>query len=153
MSNSQAEKTEDEQYQHLECKSLEGRYDRKEVIGRGAYGEVFRGHVFQRHDQLVALKKVRSGRSGVHKTTIREIEVLSQTKHENIIGLLAVVRSRPHPANQMLGSVYLVLEYMDMDMSRLLLERGRGLRSTEASIISTHYCDLPISSLLQARKH
>ena len=112
---------------------MEGRYERKEVVGRGVYGEVFRGHVFQQDEQLVALKKVRSRRSGVHKTTIREIEVLSRVKHENVIRLLAVVRSRPHPANQMLGSVYLVLDYMDKDMSKLLIERGRGLESSEVS--------------------
>lgn len=126
---------DDEQrnFRPVKCTERYEQYERKEVIGRGMYGEVFKGHLVRQPNQLVAMKKVRTRRSGVHETTIREIEILKLIQHENVIKLQAVVRSAPHPANNMLGSVYLVLEYMDRDLHSVLEQRGSGLSLKEVN--------------------
>ena len=126
---------DDEQrnFRPVQCTESYEQYERKELIGRGMYGEVFKGHLVRQPNQLVAMKKVQTRRSGVHETTIREIEILKLIQHENVIKLQAVVRSAPHPANNMLGSVYLVLEYMDRDLHSVLEQRGSGLSLKEVS--------------------
>ena len=82
-------------FRHGGCRSLEGSYERWESIGRGTYGEVFRGHAFRRPEDLVALKKIGAdSEEGVHITALKEIKILQRLCNENIIGLREVVRSQ-----------------------------------------------------------
>jgi len=70
---------------------MEG-YKLLEFIGRGAYGEVYKG-IRTRDSLVVAVKKnilvVNNELSeGIPATTIREISLLKELDHPNIIGLL-----------------------------------------------------------------
>jgi hypothetical protein len=62
-------------------------------IGEGTYGKVFRGWDLARHDK-VALKMIRtdSEKEGFPITAIREIKILSNLKHDNIVNLREIVR-------------------------------------------------------------
>lgn len=59
-----------------------------EKIGEGTYGVVFKARNLKTK-KLVAMKKVRLGAEdeGIPATTIREISVLKELKHPNIVSL------------------------------------------------------------------
>ena len=60
-------------------------YTLGEVIGQGSYSVVYRG-VDLRTSQNVAIKKIHNFEdNGVPKTTIREISVLKELQHDNIV--------------------------------------------------------------------
>jgi hypothetical protein len=62
-------------------------------IGEGTYGRVFRGADLK-HGDKVALKMIRTDneKEGFPITAIREIKILSNLKHDNIVNLREIVR-------------------------------------------------------------
>ena len=88
-------------------------YDRLSQVGEGTYGKVYkaRNNVSK---SLVALKRIRmeQERDGFPVTALREIKLLQQSHHENIVRLHEMLVSK--------GSVYMVFEYMDHDLTGLL---------------------------------
>lgn len=70
------------------------RYTDADQIGEGTYGKVYKGTDTQ--GQKVALKMIRmeNEKEGFPITAIREIKLLSTLKHENIVNLREIVRSR-----------------------------------------------------------
>jgi hypothetical protein len=69
-------------------------YSDADQIGEGTYGKVYRGT--DKRGQRVALKMLRmeNEKEGFPITAIREIKLLSTLKHENIVNLREIVRSR-----------------------------------------------------------
>ncbi|CAF3371730.1 unnamed protein product [Rotaria sp. Silwood1] len=91
-------------------------------IGEGTYGEVFKARDKQTGD-ICALKKVRleNEKEGFPITAVREIQILRQLTHENIVNLKEIVmdaRSISDIRND--TSFYLVFEYCDHDLFGLL---------------------------------
>jgi len=82
-------------------------------IGDGTYGVVYKG-IDLWTDALVALKRIRieTEDEGVPCTTLREIAVLRQLKHPNIVSLTDVVQSSYR--------LYLVFEFMDKDLKKYM---------------------------------
>lgn len=92
-------------------------------IGEGTYGQVYKArdvHV----DHLVALKKVRleNEKEGFPITAVREIKILRQLNHKNIVNLREIVTDKQDALDfrKDKGSFYLVFEYMDHDLMGLL---------------------------------
>nr|XP_037291230.1 cyclin-dependent kinase 1-like [Rhipicephalus microplus] len=85
-----------------------------EKIGEGTYGVVYKAKC-KGTNQIVAIKKIRvdCAEEGVPMTTIREVSLLKELKHKNIVRLIEVVIS---PSN----SIYLVFEHMTMDLKKFL---------------------------------
>jgi cyclin-dependent kinase 12/13 len=69
-------------------------YTDNDQIGEGTYGKVYRGT--DKKGEKVALKMIRmdNEKEGFPITAIREIKLLSTLKHENIVNLREIVRSR-----------------------------------------------------------
>jgi len=88
-------------------------YERIEKIGEGTYGIVFKAKD-RKTSRIVALKQIRleNEDEGVPSTAIREISVLRELKHENIVELLDVV----HNDNRL----SLVFEFLDRDLKRYM---------------------------------
>jgi serine/threonine protein kinase len=88
-------------------------YQKIEKIGEGTYGVVYKARD-RNNGQIVALKKIRleSEEEGVPSTAIREISVLKELHHENVVRLLDVV----HNDNKL----YLVFEFLDLDLKRYM---------------------------------
>jgi len=63
------------------------RYLKKEKLGEGTYGVVYRA-VDRLTGDIVALKKVRvdAWEEGMPATALREISVLKEVNHDNIVG-------------------------------------------------------------------
>ncbi|CAM4633656.1 unnamed protein product, partial [Lepidochelys olivacea] len=88
-------------------------FQKVEKIGEGTYGVVYKARN-KRTGQLVALKKIRldSETEGVPSTAIREISLLKELKHPNIVRLLDVVHSQK--------KLYLVFEYLNQDLKKYM---------------------------------
>ncbi|KAA8546812.1 hypothetical protein F0562_003264 [Nyssa sinensis] len=130
-------------------------FEKLEQIGEGTYGQVYMAREIKT-GEIVALKKIRmdNEKEGFPITAIREIKILKKLQHENVIKLKEIVTS-PGPevdgqvnpdGNKFKGSIYMVFEYMDHDLTGLA-DRP-GLRFTIPQIkcymrqllTGLHYC-------------
>ena len=92
-------------------------------IGEGTYGQVYKAKDVDA-GELVALKKVRleNEKEGFPITAVREIKILRQLNHKNIVNLREIVTDKQDAVDfrKDKGSFYLVFEYMDHDLMGLL---------------------------------
>lgn len=94
-------------------------------IGEGTYGQVYKAKAKdKKNDEMVALKKVRleNEKEGFPITAVREIKILKQLNHKNIVNLKEIVTDKQDAIDfrHDKGSFYLVFEYMDHDLMGLL---------------------------------
>ncbi|XP_055532871.1 cyclin-dependent kinase 12 isoform X2 [Wyeomyia smithii] len=98
-------------------------FDMIEQIGEGTYGQVYKARD-RETNELVALKKVRleHEKEGFPITAVREIKILRQLNHKNIVNLREIVTDKQDALEfrKDKGSFYLVFEYMDHDLMGLL---------------------------------
>ncbi|KAH7642009.1 cyclin-dependent kinase 13-like protein [Dermatophagoides farinae] len=91
-------------------------------IGEGTYGQVYKARDTDKC--IVALKKVRleNEKEGFPITAVREIKILRQLNHENIVNLKEIVTDKEDALEfkRDKGAFYLVFEYMDHDLMGLL---------------------------------
>ncbi|XP_058515918.1 LOW QUALITY PROTEIN: cyclin-dependent kinase 10-like, partial [Ochotona princeps] len=137
------------------CRSLND-FDFQEIIGEGTYGRVWRAYD-RRLEVMVALKQMRllqhqSSREGFPRTTVREIGLLKQLQHPNIVELLEVVcgpdmsstlspkkpkvkdpkEQQPYTGDR---SVYLVFEHCEGDLGVLLDARSQPFSASQIKSI------------------
>ncbi|KAF8567586.1 hypothetical protein P879_01234 [Paragonimus westermani] len=105
---------------------------RLEKIGEGTYGVVYKCKN-KRTSRLAALKKIRleNDEEGVPSTAIREISLLKELQHPNIVNLEQVIMDG--------GRLYLVFEYLNVDLKRYLDDHGRKNRLESAVVKSFMY--------------
>ena len=118
-------------------------YERLEQIGEGTYGQVYRARC-RDSGLIVAMKKMRihhGGYWGMPLQLIREIKILKRLRHPNLLRMIEVVTSKgvehldgndPPAKNHQVkdkvadaresfkGNLFLVLEYVDHDLTGLL---------------------------------
>lgn len=87
-----------------------------EMIGQGAYGIVYKGRK-EDTGQVVAIKRIPFSDStpegGVPCNVIREISLLRELDHPNVVKLLDIIQSLP-------GGLYLVFEYVAHDLKTFM---------------------------------
>jgi cyclin-dependent kinase-like len=99
-------------------------YESLGIIGEGTYGVVMKAR-HKESGQVVAIKKFKESDEDeqVRKTSLREVRVLKQLRHDNIITLLEVFRRK--------GKLYLVFEYVEKTILEVLEKRPNGLEDVE----------------------
>ncbi|XP_065219055.1 cyclin-dependent kinase 2-like [Planococcus citri] len=93
--------------------AVSAQYDAQEKIGEGTYGIVYKAwDIIQQ--RYIALKKIRveSYVEGIPSTALREISLLKELDHPNIIHLIDVI----YAANRL----YLAFEYLDIDLRQFI---------------------------------
>ncbi|KAL6963089.1 Cyclin-dependent kinase D-1 [Sarracenia purpurea var. burkii] len=102
---------------HLLSKKVADRYLKREVLGEGTYGVVYKA-IDTKTGQTVAIKKIRLGKQkeGVNFTALREIKLLKELKDPNIIELIDAF---PHK-----GNLHLVFEFMETDLEAVIRDRN-----------------------------
>lgn len=90
------------------------RYQKLEKLGEGNYGCVYKARDRARGGRLVALKKIKidDEDEGVPSTALREVAILQDLSHQHIVRLEQVIFEH--------GQLYLVFEYLDLDLRRYL---------------------------------
>ncbi|KAL6043182.1 Cyclin-dependent kinase C-1 [Balamuthia mandrillaris] len=96
-------------------------FQKLEQIGEGTYGQVYKARN-KYTKEIVALKKVRmdNEKEGFPITAIREIKILKELDSEHVIKLKEIVTSKASNLNNGKGSIYMVFEYMDHDLTGLM---------------------------------
>eukprot|EP00918_Siedleckia_nematoides_P030671 GHVU01066427.1.p1 GENE.GHVU01066427.1~~GHVU01066427.1.p1 ORF type:complete len:198 (+),score=16.82 GHVU01066427.1:153-746(+) len=94
-------------------------YEKLEKIGEGTYGVVHKAQ--DRNGDIVALKRIRleAEDEGIPSTAIREISLLKELQHPNIVRLCDVIHQERR--------LTLVFEYLDQDLKKLLDACDGGL--------------------------
>ena len=89
------------------------KYSKIEKVGEGTYGVVYKCQN-KKSGEYIALKKIRleNEDEGIPSTAIREISILKQLKHQNIVRLVDLIHGEK--------KLYLVFEYMDFDLKKYL---------------------------------
>jgi len=92
-------------------------FKKLEKIGEGTYGIVYKAKDLT-SGELVALKKIRldSETDGVPSTAIREIALLKELSHDNIVRLLNIIHCEK--------KLYLVFEFMTLDLKKYIDSTG-----------------------------
>jgi len=94
-------------------------YEKLSFLGEGQFALVYKARN-RETDEIVAVKKIKLGnrdeaRDGINRTALREIKLLQEISHENIIGLLDVFG---HKSN-----VSLVFEFVDTDLEVIIKDQ------------------------------
>ncbi|KAJ3693975.1 hypothetical protein LUZ60_009455 [Juncus effusus] len=86
-------------------------YEKVEKIGEGTYGVVYKARD-KCTNKIIALKKIRLDQKdeGIPSTAIREISLLKEMQHRNIVRLHDVVHTEK--------CMYLVFEHLDFDLKK-----------------------------------
>jgi cyclin-dependent kinase 2 len=98
------------------------RYERLEKLGEGTYGIVYKAKDTLTND-IVALKKIRleNEEEGMPSTAMREISILKELNHTNIVSLKDVIYV---PADKRL---YIIFEYVEQDLKKFLNQNKHNL--------------------------
>lgn len=95
------------------------KYEKLEELGQGTFGVVFLAkNKFT--EELVALKKIRKQQEedGVPSSALREIALLMELEHVNIVKLIEVINT--------IKKLTLVFEYVPKDLKKIIDETNKG---------------------------
>lgn len=96
-----------------EKKDRSKRYKKMSFLGEGQFATVYKAEDLDNDNRIVAVKKIKLGhrteaKDGINRTALREIKILQELSHPNIIGLLDVFGHK--------SSISLVFEFMETDL-------------------------------------
>ncbi|KAF6023915.1 CDK1 [Bugula neritina] len=114
-------------------------YMKIEKIGEGTYGVVYKGKN-KKTGKIVALKKIRleSEEEGVPSTAVREISLLKELKHPNVVSLDDVLMQE--------NKLYLVFEFLSMDLKNYLDTIPKG-QFMDAALVKSYMYQLLLGTL------
>ncbi|XP_026681809.1 cyclin-dependent kinase 7 [Diaphorina citri] len=92
------------------------RYQKIDFLGEGQFATVFKARDIET-DMIVAVKKIKLGthadaKDGINRTALREIKLLQELHHENVLGLTDVFGY--------MSNVSLVFEFVDTDLEVII---------------------------------
>jgi cyclin-dependent kinase 12/13 len=124
-------------------------FERLEIIGEGTYGKVYKARDLITQ-QVVALKSVKleNEKDGFPITAVREIKILRQLQHQNIVNMIEIVTDKQDAMDykRERGEFYLVFEYMDHDLFGLIdsglleLNNDQIASFMKQLLEGVHYC-------------
>mmetsp|Transcript_83686 Transcript_83686/g.270803 ORF Transcript_83686/g.270803 Transcript_83686/m.270803 type:complete len:406 (-) Transcript_83686:46-1263(-) len=125
---------QDETFEEME-RRFESQYEIIEMtpLGEGTYGKVYKARQ-NRTAKIVAMKKMKldSEEEGVPSTAIREIALLKELSHENVVKLLDVFCST--------NKLVLVFEFVENDLKKYMKSLGRQLSPASIKTLAHQLC-------------
>lgn len=118
-----------------ECRSV-FEFERLHKINEGAYGVVYKARD-KKTGEIVALKKMKmktSETEGFPMSALREINILLSFHHPSIVDVKEVVMDD-------FGTVYMVMEYMEHDISRVNERRRQPFSISEVKALMLQLLD------------
>ena len=99
------------------------KYEFGVILGQGTYGIVYKA-IHKESGDIVAIKQIKLEKEddGMPSTAVREISLLQNLKHPNIVELKEVIFNKQQ--------LYLVFEYMEFDLKKYmkkLMREGKSL--------------------------
>lgn len=100
----------------------ENKYKMKEVVGQGTFGKVFKAFKAKNPSKYYAIKKISLLKQfnyqseGFPFTSIREIKLLKELKHPNVVKLYEIFTSRGSQEKKGIPTTFIVMEYMQHDL-------------------------------------
>jgi len=93
------------------------RYKKISFLGEGQFATVYKAEDTENENRIVAVKKIKLGhrtevKDGINRTALREIKLLQELSHPNIIGLLDVFGHK--------ASISLVFDFMEYDLEVII---------------------------------
>lgn len=106
------------------CADKTTKYKGLAKIGQGTFGEVWKAKCVKT-GRVVALKKVlmENEREGFPITALREIKILQQLRHENVVELIEICRTKADGRNKKRPEIHLVFEFCEHDLAGLLANK------------------------------
>ena len=117
------------------CRSVAD-FEKLNRIGEGTYGIVYRARDLK-SGEIVALKKIRMEREkeGLPICSVREISILLQLRHRNIVEMVEVVVGRD------LSNMFLVMRYCEQDLATLIDNMKRPFTEAQVKCIMLQLLD------------
>jgi cyclin-dependent kinase len=108
-------------------------YERLDKVGEGTYGVVYKAKDLKTNE-IVALKKIRltAEEEGMPSTAIREISLLKELQHINIVKLVDVMHS--------IKKLTLVFEFVDTDLKKLIVSNKHNNNKMDMNLIKVRKC-------------
>uniref|UniRef100_A0A914LU65 Cyclin-dependent kinase 7 n=1 Tax=Meloidogyne incognita TaxID=6306 RepID=A0A914LU65_MELIC len=105
-------------------KPRKNKYEKIKHLGEGQFANVYQAKDLYT-GKIVAIKKIKLGsrheaRDGINRTAIREIKLLTELYHDNVIALLDVIGHRT--------SIQLVFDFMETDLENLIKDNNTILQ-------------------------
>ena len=110
------------------------KYQKISKIGEGTYGVVYKAKDLK-GTEFYALKKIRlqAEEEGIPSTAIREISLLKELNHRNIVKLMDVIHTSK--------KLTLVFEFVDQDLKKIIdSTSGEGLDKVTVKVKNMNYC-------------
>jgi cyclin-dependent kinase len=103
------------------------KYQKIDKLGEGTYGIVYKA-VNKVSGEVVALKRIRLDNEdeGIPCTAVREISLLKELKHPNIVKLLDILHTEK--------KLTLVFEHMDSDLKKFIDSLGSSILNSPVHI-------------------
>lgn len=108
------------------------KYEKLEKVGEGTFGVVYRSRNYFTNE-IVALKRIRKqpDEEGVPSSSLREISLLKELKHINIIRLIEVINT--------IKKLTLVFDYCQSDLKKIIDKtEGKGLNKLTVKVRIIH---------------
>mmetsp|Transcript_38614 Transcript_38614/g.99150 ORF Transcript_38614/g.99150 Transcript_38614/m.99150 type:complete len:418 (-) Transcript_38614:191-1444(-) len=133
--------------------SLKDRYELKGKIGEGTYGVVFLAKIKGGNDQ-VAIKNFKMPQTGegISITAVREVSLLRELKHDNIVNLRDVIVSRnnDNPLSPSMTNLSLVFDYAEHDLYDMIKFHAEYLNH---AALSDHFLRACLYQLLSGLRY
>ncbi len=116
-------------YDHYSSTQRREKYEKLEKIGEGTYGYVYKARNTV-NNEIVALKKIKleNEDEGVPSTAMREISILKELSHPNIVDLKEIV-FQPE-----VKKLALVFEYVDYDLKKFMRKNKHTLKTRQIKV-------------------
>jgi len=108
-------------------------YKKGKRLGGGEFGEVYYG-IQLNTNRDVALKKVKKMDDGIDFSALREIRFLQEIKSPYIMELLDVFFHQDKSSFNNIKYVYLVYEYIQTDLEKIILDRKVSLTNSDIKV-------------------